>query len=408
MVIGIIEVVFEYEGVIDMRRCMIVVIFVVVFFCVGVLFVVLVIVVVLMGGGYGGGYGFGQCFFVDKMFMVMVSVDQSLIDVFMIYGDIGGVWIGGDSMYFLLLGKGKMGWFFLDIFFGMVNFDGLCFIDFFFVNNLVVVQDCCGILIIIIGGIFDDLVGIILFEFDGKWYWIGDLIFGCDGIVQVLLLQFVCIGIGQWDFVWMVNWFVMFDGGILQLEFIVDLFFVMGINWGFWMFEECGIMYIYGIVDFGGVWLVYVVCVQDWNGFKGMWMYWNGMGWLVVEMDVVFVVFYVVNEFSVVLFCDGYLLVMQDMFELFSICIVVCILCLLIGLFIDLVELYCMFEIGVFGSYGDFDVFMYNVYEYFNLCQGNCILVFYNVNMFDNVGDVYDDVLIYCLWFIDVQFKVIG
>jgi hypothetical protein len=58
-------------------------------------------------------------------------------------------------------------------------------------------------------------------------------------------------------------------------------------------------------------------------------------------------------------------------------------------------------ETEALGSYGDDDVCTYNAHEHPDL-------VTYNVNTFDNVGDVYDDASIYRPRFIDVQLKVSG
>ena len=152
----------------------------------------------------------------------------------------------------------------------------------------------------------------------------------------------------------------------------------------------------------------YVARAQDRDGVKGAWTYWNGTGWSAAETDAVPVVPYVANEFSIAPFRDGYLLVTQDTSELFSTRIVARTSCSPTGPFTDPVELYRTPETGALGSYGDPDVFTYNAHEHPQLRQGNRILVSYNVNTFDNVGDVYDDASIYRPRFIDVQLEVTG
>lgn len=115
---------------------------------------------------------------------------------------------------------------------------------------------------------------------------------------------------------------------------------------------------------------------------------------------------YVGNEFSVARFRDGYLLITQDTSELFSTRIVARTSCTPTGPFGDPVELYRTPETGAPGGYGDPDVFTYNAHEHPDLRRGDRLVVTYNVNSFDNVGDVYDDASIYRPRFLDVRLQV--
>ena len=355
----------------------------------------------------GSSTGSGQCHLVDRTLTATASVNPTLTSQFMTYGNTGGARTGGDSTFSLPLGDGSTGWFFSDTFLGTVNPDGSRPKDSPFVNNSVVVQDRHGGMTTITGGTTADPAGIIPPEPDGRWYWIGDPTPGPDGTVQVPLLQFARTGTGQWDFAWTANRLATLDGDTLQLESIVDRPSATGINWGSWTLEEGDSTYIYGIADPGGVRSAYVARAQG-AGIAGDWTYWNGTGWSTQETDAVPVVPYVANEFSVAPYRDGYLLVTQDTSELFSTRIVARTSCSPVGPFTDPVELYRTPETGLFGSYGDADVFTYNAHEHPNLRTGNRILVSYNVNTFDNVGDVYDDASIYRPRFIDVQLKVTG
>lgn len=377
--------------------------------CAGALFAAPATAAVPTGGNHGGGgHGPGQCSLVDKTLTATANVNQGLTEQFTTYGNTGGAWTGGDSTFSLPLGKGKTGWFFSDTFLGTVNADGSRPTDSPFVNNSVVVQDRRGGLTTITGGTPEEPAAIIPPEPDGKWYWIGDPTPGRDGTVQVPLLQFGRTGSGQWDFAWTANRLATLDRQTLQLESITDLPSATGINWGSWTLEERGTTYIYGIADPGGVRSAYVARAQDRDGVKGAWTYWNGTGWSAAETDAVPVVPYVANEFSIAPFRDGYLLVTQDTSELFGTRIVARTSCSPTGPFTDPVELYRTPETGALGSYGDPDVFTYNAHEHPQLRQGNRILVSYNVNTFDNVGDVYDDASIYRPRFIDVQLEVTG
>ncbi|MFK4791001.1 DUF4185 domain-containing protein [Microbacterium sp. ZW T5_56] len=347
------------------------------------------------------------CHLVDRTLSATASVNQTLTSQFTTYGDTGGAWTGGDSTFSLPLGKGATGWFFSDSFLGTVNADGSRPQDSPFINNSVVVQNRHGGFTTITGGTADEPAGIIPPEADGRWYWIGDPTPGPGDTVQVPLLQFARTGTGQWDFAWTANRLATLNGDTLQLESIIDRPSTTGINWGSWTLEEGDTTYIYGIADLGGVRSAYVARAHG-DGIGGEWTYWDGTGWSAQEADAVPVVPYVANEFSVASYRDGYLLVTQDTSELFSTRIVARTSCSPIGPFTDPVELYRTPETGLLGSYGDADVFTYNAHEHPNLRTGNRILVSYNVNTFDNVGDVFDDASIYRPRFIDVQLRVTG
>jgi len=355
----------------------------------------------------GHGNNSGQCSLSGKALTATASVNQTLTDQFTSYAETGGAWTGGDSTYTLPLKGGRTGWFFSDTFLGTVNPDGSRPTDSPFVNNSVVVQTSKG-LSTITGGTPDEPAGIIPPEPDGRWYWIGDPAEGPHKTVQVPLLQFERTGPGSFDFQWVANRLATLDGDSLQLESIVDLPSATGINWGSWTLQEGRYTYIYGVADPEGVRSSYVARTTGKDALAGDWSFWNGTDWVSGEADAVPVVPYVANEFSVAKYRDGYLLITQDTSELFSTRIVARTSCSPTGPFSEPVEVYRTPETGLAGSYGDADVFTYNAHEHPNLRKGNRLLVTYNVNTFDNVGDVYDDASIYRPRFIDVELKVGG
>ncbi len=306
------------------------------------------------------------------------------------------------------LGKGKTGWFFSDTFLGTVNPDGSRPTDSPFVNNSVVVQDRRGDLTTITGGTPDDPAGIIPPEPDGKWYWIGDPTPGRHGTVQVPLLQFARTGTGQWDFAWTANRLATLDGQTLQLEGIVDLPRRPASTGARGPSKNAA-------RPTSTASPTPAECARPTSprcrartasrarGRIGT----ARPGRRTKRMPYPWCPTSPTSSASPP-FRDGYLLVTQDTSELFSTRIVARTSCSPTGPFTDPVELYRTPETGALGSYGDPDVFTYNAHEHPNLRQGNRILVSYNVNTFDNVGDVYDDASIYRPRFIDVQLKVTG
>lgn len=351
------------------------------------------------------GHGVGHCSLTDKTLTATASVNETLTEQFTTYADTGGEWTGGDSTYSMPLRGGKTGWFFSDSFLGTVNPDGSRPTDSAFVNNSVVVQDAHG-LSTITGGTAGEPAAIIPPEKDGRWYWIGDPAAGPRNTVQIPLLQFERTGPGSFDFQWTANRLATLDGRSLQLQSIVDLPSETGINWGSWTLEEGRYTYIYGIADPDGVRSAYVARVSTHAGLGSDWSFWDGSDWIPSEAAAVPVVQYVANEFSVAKFRDGYLLITQDTSEVFSTRIVARTSCSPVGPFTEPVELYRTPETGLAGSYGDADVFTYNAHEHPQLRKGTQLLLTYNVNTFDNVGDVYDDASIYRPRFVDVELKL--
>lgn len=357
--------------------------------------------------GHGQGHGDGQCSLAGETLTATASVNQPLTEKFTDYAETGGAWTGADSTYSLPLKGGKTGWFFSDTFLGTVNPDGSRPTDSAFVNNSIVVESRRGMQTIT-GGTADAPEAIVPPEQDGRWYWIGDPATGKHHTVQVPLLQFTRTGTGQWDWGWSANRLATLDGDTLQLESITDLPSATGINWGSWTLQEGRTTYIYGIADPGGIRSAHVARTTDGSGLAGTWTYWDGNGWSTDEADAVPAAPYVANEFSVAKYRDGYLMITQDTSELFSTRIVARTSCSPTGPFSDPVEVYRTPETGALGSYGDADVFTYNAHEHPEMRKGDRLLVTYNVNTFDNVGDVYDDASIYRPRFIDVELKVGG
>jgi hypothetical protein len=115
---------------------------------------------------------------------------------------------------------------------------------------------------------------------------------------------------------------------------------------------------------------------------------------------------YVSNEFSVEPFHDGYILITHDTTWAFDNRVVAQVSCSPTGPFVFATELFRAPESGLWGSYGDADVYTYNSHEHVELRDGDTLLVTYNVNTFDNVGDIYDDASIYRPRFYDVQLTV--
>jgi hypothetical protein len=361
-----------------------------------------VIAVPATGAAAAPGTG---CDLTSRTITATASVNQELTDRFAEYGNSGVGWTGADSTYSLQLRDGREAWFFSDTFLGPVNPDLSRPTTAPFLNNSIVVDDGAALQTVTGGtpGAPDSIVGPTA---DGNWHWVGDPELDRDGDVQIPLLQFEKFGPGQWDWGWSANRLATLDGDTLELQSVTELPSATGINWGSWTMTEGSKTYVYGIQDVDGVRSAFVARVTGNDGLAGTWKYWDGSRWSPREADAVPVASYVANEFSVAPFHGGYLLVTQDTTVPFDNRVVAQVSCSITGPFEYATDLYRMPETGLFGSYGDPDVFSYNAHEHPELRNGDTLLVTHNVNSFDNVGDVYDDVTIYRPRFTDVTLTV--
>ncbi|WP_194410851.1 DUF4185 domain-containing protein [Microbacterium cremeum] len=347
--------------------------------------------------------GTGDCELVDSTITATAAVDQARTAAFTEYGDSGAGWTGGDSTYSLELEDGRQAWFFSDTFLGPVDDDLGRPLSTPFLNNSIVVDDG-AVLSTVTGGTPDAPESIVGPTPEGNWHWVGDPELTKHGDVQIPLLQFEKFGPGMWDWGWKSNRLATLDGSTLALKSITELPSSTGVNWGSWTLAEGNTTYIYGIDDIAGVRSAFLARVAG-GDLSKHWMYWNGTDWSPREADAVPVASYVANEFSVAPYRDGYLMVTQDTSEVFSTRIVAQVSCSPMGPFEVAAELYRTPETGLWGSYGNANIFTYNAHEHPEDRDGDSLLVTYNVNSFDS-DELYDDVSIYRPRFIDVQLTV--
>ena len=345
----------------------------------------------------------GACELVDSTITATASVDPERTAAFADYGDSGVGWTGGDSTYSLELEDGRQAWFFSDTFLGPVDADLGRPLSTPFLNNSIVVDDG-GELSTVTGGTPDAPESIVGPTPEGNWHWVGDPELNKKGDVQIPLLQFEKFGPGMWDWGWKSNRLATLDGSTLELQSITELPSSAGINWGSWTLAEGHTTYIYGIDDIAGVRSAFLARAAG-GDLSKHWMFWNGADWSPREADAVPVASYVANEFSVAPYRDGYLMVTQDTSEVFSTRIVAQVSCSPMGPFEVAAELYRTPETGLWGSYGNANIFTYNAHEHPEDREGDSLLITYNVNSF-NSDELYDDVTIYRPRFIDVELTV--
>ena len=351
----------------------------------------------------------GTCSLAGATLEPTASTNLRLTETFARFGNTSGEWSGADSTYSVRLKNGTTAWLFSDTFFGPVNTDGSRPQDTTFINNSIVLQRGSHLVDTITGGTPANPDGIIPPKSPTSWYWLGDGELSADGRTLYLgALNFSKFPpYGMWDFGWDATSIAKVDTRTWQLTGLVPAPSSHDVQWASWYQRLGGHTYIYGVEDQGLEKFMHIARVKgDQLDRTDRWEFWTGSGWSGTETDSVRVMAGVGNEYSVTPFRDGYLLVTQDTNELFSSTVLGYTSCSPTGPFTNPVPLFQMSEVGAAGSYGDPDVFAYNAHVHPELSNDRHLLVTYNVNSFDNVGDVYDDVTIYRPRFIDVAIKL--
>jgi hypothetical protein len=163
--------------------------------------------------------------------------------------------------------------------------------------------------------------------------------------------------------------------------------------------------YVYGVEDLGAHKYMHIARVR--GSLTGRWEYYAGNGtWSDHETDSVRVLDGVSNEYSVHRLRNGlYMLTTMDTSVAFSNEMVAYFACSPTGPFVARTTLYTTPETGLFGSYGDPDIYTYNAHAHPELSDPTNVVISYNVNSFDATigGDHYKDVSIYRPRFVDVR-----
>ena len=332
---------------------------------------------------------------------VTAAPSTSYDAAFQTYGNDSGLWSGADSTYSTSLPGGRELWAFSDTLIGPVAADGSRPPTTPFVNNSFVVTKQ-GRFDTVIGGTASQPESLVAPSDPNAWYWSGDPIANGNE-VDVPYLEFHRTGTGSFDFAWVKNVLARFDADTLQVEGVSDLPSSANVEWGSYTVSSGGYSYVYGVEDLGATKYMHVARVAG-NDLRGSWEYYTGTGWSSHESDSARVMAGVANEYSVSRLGDGYVLITQDTTEFLSSHIVAYFSCSPVGPFTTKTAVYTTPETGLFGSYGNPNIFTYNAHAHPELSHGNQLLVSYNVNSFD-INDVFDDASVYRPRFIVATFS---
>jgi hypothetical protein len=339
------------------------------------------------------------------------AVDARRTAEFTAYGNSGGVdglgWSGADSSYSVPVSGGRLAWIFSDTFLGPVAPDGSRPQSSPFINNSIVVEKN-GRLQTVTGNDAGGPTGLVPPAADNSsWYWFGAGLADRSGHqLDVVALNFARTGTGIWDFAWAGNYLARLDTRTWQRTALVPLPSSAGIEWSAWLQRQGPDVLVYGVEDLGAEKYLHLAKVLGGDLARtDSWRYWATSGWSRAESESARILDHVANEMSVTPFRDGYLAVTQDTSVLFNTQIRGHVACSPHGPFTDIGVLYNMPETGLFGSYGDPNVFAYNAHEHPELRRGNTVYLTYNVNSFDNQS-LYSNASIYRPRFVRVQLNI--
>lgn len=337
-----------------------------------------------------------------------VAPNTALNAQFTAYGNSGDGWTGGDSTYSAQVQDGRQLWMFSDTPLPPIT-PPTRPTPTQLVNQTFVVQDGDE-MSTVHGGTDEAPDHLVKPETPGNWYWLGaGTTWGSK--LELPLIEFRKTGPGAWDLAWTANALATFKTNRLdKAPKVTPLPSSAGIMWSAWVEREKPVTYIYGVEDLGLD--KYLHIARTAGSLRGQWEYYTGgdpdrrSSWSRNEADSIRVMNHVSNEHSVHKLRDGlYMLTTMDTSVPFSAEIVAYFSCSPTGPFTNRTSLYTAPETGLFGTYGDPDIYSYNAHAHPELSSATNVLISYNVNTFDTSigGDFYQDVSIYRPRFIDVQ-----
>ncbi|MEU5583069.1 hypothetical protein ABZ791_36350 [Streptomyces huasconensis] len=331
-------------------------------------------------------------------------------------------WTGGDSTYSVRLPDGRNLWLYSDTFLGPLKSDGTRPTSAPLVNNTFVIQNGSS-LSTIQGGTASSPAAIMPPPATStadhpRWYWLGDgMIATVDNQdrLQVIFHQWEKFGPGGWDFGMEKVVVATFALNNLKSPMSVKEIPVAAdrgsrIQWGAALLPASmsgdGYTYIYGIDDAPTNKALRIARVKGSDLSQvDKWMFYNAdlQAWMPEWQQGTHSTVGIANEFSVTKWDEGnaFVLISQDSLDAFSAKIRIWSNCQpwAFGRALGQDVLYQMPEVGLFGSYGDKNIFAYNAHAHPTLTSGGRLTLSYNVNSFDSTvgsqGAHYRDPSIY-------------
>lgn len=341
------------------------------------------------------GSNTNQCSLVSESLQVTSAEPDARTQQFAEYGDTTPDWVGADSTYSVVLKDGTVAWLFSDTILGTVV-DGAVDMDTMgFINNSFILERDGELTETITGGTQEARESIFGPPAEDSWYWLGAGYVAPNGQLHVGLNRYDKFGPGIWDWTWNQSSIATVDPTTWEVTGIQPVELESDVQWTSWYERTQGKTYIYGVDDQGALKQAHVARVPGHDISRvDKWEFWTGSGWSRDAADSAPILDHVANEYSVTEFRDGYLMVTHDTSEAFSSQVVAYTACSPTGPFVNKTPLFSTPETGLWGSYGDPNIFTYNSHVHPQFSDDSELLISYNVNTFDN-EHVFDDVTIY-------------
>lgn len=341
------------------------------------------------------GSNTNQCSLVSESLQVTSAEPDARTQQFAEYGDTTPDWVGADSTYSVVLKDGTIAWLFSDTILGTVV-DGAVDMDTMgFINNSFILERDGELTETITGGTQEARESIFGPPAEDSWYWLGAGYVAPNGQLHVGLNRYDKFGPGIWDWTWNQSSIATVDPTTWEVTGIQPVELESDVQWTSWYERTQGKTYIYGVDDQGALKQAHVARVPGHDISRvDKWEFWTGSGWSRDAADSAPILDHVANEYSVTEFRDGYLMVTHDTSEAFSSQVVAYTACSPTGPFVNKTPLFSTPETGLWGSYGDPNIFTYNSHVHPQFSDDSELLISYNVNTFDN-EHVFDDVTIY-------------
>lgn len=336
-----------------------------------------------------------DCKLVNEQLVVEAEPNVEMTSKFSEYGNTSGSWVGGDSTYSVALKDGRIAWLFSDTLLGTVVDNAITRDTLGFINQSIVLQEGDDLTTTIPTGESSTLTSMFPPPDPSSWYWLGAGYQAPNGKLFIGLNQYTKFGPGLWDWGWDHTAIGTIDPKTWTVTDVAHHGDDSNVQWTSWFERAEGKTYVWGVDDQGALKQAHLARVAGHDLSRiDKWEYWTGTEWSKDPSASEPVLDHVANEYSVTKFRDGYLLVTQDTSEMFSTKVVAYTSCSLTGPFVNKTVLFNTPETGLFGSYGDPNIFTYNAHVHPEFSDDDSLLVSYNVNTFDN-EHVFDDVTIY-------------
>ncbi|WP_328349365.1 hypothetical protein OG800_01585 [Streptomyces sp. NBC_00445] len=317
-------------------------------------------------------------------------------------------WTGGDSTYSVRLPDGRNLWLFSDTFLGPLNANGTRPTNAPLVNSSFVIQNGSN-LTTITGGSAANPSAIMPNNDAGHWYWLGDGMIAERGgtkYLQVIFQEYYRFGDGLWDWGWHHSVLATFSLSDLNSPLsVVPLPSAAGVTWGSGILPSSksgdGYTYIYGVDDAPTKKSMRVARVLG-DDLNTRWEFLDPANnrWALDERRTSNTLTGVANEYSVTPWNGQFMLLTQDSNLAFNAQVYAYSSCDPAGGWYNQAEVYKMPETGLWGTYGDENIFAYNAHIHPQLHSDGTHFTFsYNVNTFDSrvsaEGSHYKDPSIY-------------